>query len=78
MIEGLEDYILDNWGECTRSPVGNNKNACYWGKDSQGKDNGCLKTVWLGRACPHWKPIEGDRIDQIREVYNTGNVEGES
>ena len=43
-----EDYLLDNWGICTRPSK--DKNQCYWGND------GCLRTGWVGRLCPYWKP----------------------
>lgn len=41
----LADYIADNYGECARG-----SSDCYHG-------GGCLKTGWLGRACPHWRPV---------------------
>lgn len=46
---------LDTYGSCAREKGA--RNDCYHGKDSAGRDNGCLKVGWIGRACPHWKPI---------------------
>src|SRR5258706_2811578 len=39
---GLSDYIADNYGTCALD-------GCR-----------CIGTdrIWLGRACPHWRPVE--------------------
>jgi hypothetical protein len=57
----MADYLLDNYGECTRGA------DCYWGKDTRGKRNGCLLTGWLGRKCPHWRPLGATTWDELRD-----------
>ena len=65
-----DDYILDTYGTCDR------ESDCYWGKDKQGKYNGCLQVGWRGRDCLHWHPIEGELLDAIRKAHNAANVKG--
>jgi hypothetical protein len=70
----LVDYLLDTWGSCDRDKL--TKNDCFWGKDAQGKDNGCLKTGWKGRNCLHWHPLGAttyEQLSEIRKEYNTKN-----
>lgn len=56
------DYIADNYGQCLRGP------AC-------GRD-GCLRTGWLGRACPHWQPVKAKDWDELRaEADREANTE---
>lgn len=58
----LADYLLDNYGICERGP------DCYWGKDSGGRYNGCLKTGWRGQQCDHWKPLGATNLDELRSL----------
>jgi hypothetical protein len=53
----LAEYVADTYGTCDRDRPG--RNDCYWGKD------GCLKTGWRGRGCPHWHPVEGADFDKL-------------
>ena len=72
----LDDHLLDHYGYCDRDHPTLNQglwNDCYHGKDVRGKDNGCLKIGWKGRACPHWHP---GGIDEIRKAYNKKDVAG--
>jgi hypothetical protein len=68
--EELDNYLLDIYGTCTRDQ--GKQNDCYWGKDANGRDNGCLKIGWKGRACPHWQPISETQLQQIRRAYGGG------
>lgn len=52
------NYVLEHYGHCDRD--NGKQNDCYWGKDTAGRENGCLKTIWRGRLCPHWHPVEGE------------------
>lgn len=61
------EHLLDIYGRCDRDQP--KRNDCYWGKDASGRENGCLKTGWLGRACPHWQPAGAEEIDVIAEVH---------
>lgn len=61
-MSGDADYILDNYGECTRGA------DCYFGKDAQGRDNGCRKIGWIGRYCPHWKPLGSTSWEELRDA----------
>lgn len=51
---------LDTYGTCDRD--NGKQNDCYWGKDAAGRENGCLKTGWRGRSCPHWTPIAENEL----------------
>jgi hypothetical protein len=59
----LEEYLADLYGTCSRG------DDCYHGKNSNGKDNGCLKQGWRGRACPYWQPATEDQIALIKKAY---------
>lgn len=50
----LAEYLLDNYGTCELEA------GCYWCP-------GCLKNGWLGRACPHWKPLGVTTWEELRE-----------
>lgn len=52
MIDEIADYLLDNYGICDRGA------NCYWG-------NGCLKTGWRGRLCPHWQPLGATSLEAL-------------
>jgi hypothetical protein len=54
----LADYIADNYGECVRGP------QC-------GRD-GCLRTGWLGRACPHWQPVKAKDWEELLRNNDAG------
>lgn len=56
----LLEHLLDTYGTCDRDVPA--RNDCYWGHDAAGRENGCLKTGWRGRACRHWHPIEGNDL----------------
>lgn len=65
----LADYLLDNYGTCDRG------SDCYWGKDLAGRDDGCLKTGWRGRACPHWQTVGATNLDELRAAtVNSGQL----
>ena len=70
----MSDYFLDNYGTCDREA------DCYWGKDKNGKWNGCLKVAWKGRACPHWHPLgvttSGELDAALRQTYHKKDVKG--
>jgi len=57
----VAEYLLDNYGSCDRGA------DCYWGKDRQGRRNGCLYTGWLGRACNHWHPLGATTLDELKD-----------
>lgn len=57
----VAEYLLDNYGACDRGA------DCYWGKDTRGAFNGCLKTGWRGRACRHWQPSGITSLEEMRE-----------
>lgn len=60
--DDLTDYILDNYGTCMRG-----SSECYHAKD------GCLGGIWRGRACPHWRPIEGEAFSKLYLVMKQTN-----
>ena len=60
----VEDYVLDNYGECDRGP------DCYWNRDHLGV--GCLRGAWLGRACPHWKSVGEEQLRAMMDSYARG------
>ena len=53
-------HWLDHYGQCARD--NGKQNDCYHGKDAAGRDNGCLKVGWRGRACGYWTPISGNEL----------------
>lgn len=53
-------HWLDHYGQCSRDK--GKQNDCYHGKDAAGRDDGCLKVGWKGRACPHWTPIAENEL----------------
>lgn len=53
------DYFLDNYGTCER------EHLC-------GRD-GCLRTGWLGRSCPHWKSLGVRSLDELRDFVKREN-----
>ena len=55
----LSDYIADNYGVCARGA------GCYWGRDSHGEFDGCLRNGWRGRACSHWQPVAVRTWDEL-------------
>jgi hypothetical protein len=63
----LLDYLLDTYGHCDRDK--GKQNDCYWGTDTLGHPNGCLRAGWKGRACKHWHPIEGELLDRLLTVH---------
>lgn len=68
----MEDILPDIYGWCDRDLISLGtgfRNDCYWGKDINGRDNGCLKVGWKGRSCPHWHPIDGEQFDAIRKSH---------
>lgn len=67
MTDDLADYIAENYGTCDRDKP--EQNDCYWGKDALGRWNGCLRTVWRGRRCPHWKPVAARTWDELRAFH---------
>jgi len=58
--DDLADYLLDHYGTCVRGP------DCYWGVDRHSKFDGCLKTGWKGRGCPHWRPLGATTYAELR------------
>lgn len=61
----VADYLLDNYGTCSRGA------DCYWGHDTMGRYDGCLKTGWIGRACPHWKPIGATTLEELATIQRS-------
>ena len=62
-MSDLSDYIADNYGECVRDT------DCYFAND------GCRKIGWLGRACPHWRPVmarDWDELAAAQENFDEG------
>ena len=59
-IGGLGEYLLDNYGVCTR---GVSDKACE-----------CLRKRWLGRGCPYWKPAGAQTLDQLKEAQGVLNA----
>lgn len=47
-------YLLDNYGSCDIGP------ACYF--------KGCRATEWIGRDCPHWRPLGVPTLDELRKA----------
>lgn len=66
----LLEHLLNTYGHCDRD--NGKQNDCYWGKDASGRENGCLKVGWLGRACRHWHPIDGEILDRLMGSHNAG------
>lgn len=62
------DYVLENYGSCDRD--NGKQNDCYWGKDAVGRENGCLKTGWRGRSCPHWHAVEGETLAMLLAMHH--------
>lgn len=62
------DYILEHYGTCDRDH--GKQNDCYWGKDVAERENGCLKTGWRGRNCPHWHPVEGETLTTLLDMHH--------
>lgn len=62
------DYVLEHYGTCDRDA--GKQNNCYWGKDGAGRENGCLKTGWRGRDCPHWHPVEGETLATLLAMHH--------
>ena len=60
-MNDLSNYLLDNYGECDRNE------DCYWGKDSVGNWNGCLRLGWKGQSCLHWHPLGATTLEQLKE-----------
>lgn len=60
--DDLATYLLDTYGACERG------SDCYWGKDANGRENGCLKTGWRGRACKHWQPCGATNYDELKRA----------
>jgi len=58
------ERLADLYGHCLRDMP--HRNDCYWGTDNRGNYNGCLKTGWVGRSCPHWLPMSADDPLMIR------------
>lgn len=52
------EYVADNYGTCDRGT------DCYHGKDSRGQPDGCHRTGWKGRACPHWHPVTWEELQE--------------
>lgn len=55
----MEDYLLDNYGVCT--------------KGKTDADCDCLKpgARWLGRLCAHWQPSGATTLAQLKEAQAT-------
>jgi hypothetical protein len=69
----LREYILDNYGSCDRDTP--KRNDCFWGKDENGKDNGCNQVGWKGRACKHWHPVDEIQLEAILSYHvNSGDT----
>jgi hypothetical protein len=66
----LLEYLRNEYGSCTRPLGPNDRNDCFWGKNAQGYDDGCLKTGWKGAACPYWQPADEDFLDGLCKAYN--------
>lgn len=62
----LAEHLLDTYGHCDRD--NGKQNDCYWGKDAAGRDNGCLKTGWLGRRCSHWRSLGATTYEELMEI----------
>lgn len=67
----IADYLLDNYGTCDREA------GCYWGKDSCGNYNGCLRNGWRGRACKHWHPLGATSLQELHAALTATDSEGE-
>lgn len=66
----LDDFIQNHYGYCERDRSKEGlRNDCYWGKDSIGRNNGCLQTGGLGKSCPYWHPQEtGEYLERIKSA----------
>lgn len=62
----IADYLLDNYGSCDRGA------DCYWGRDAQGRPNGCLAMGWRGRSCKHWQPLG---VTSLEEMFTATETE---
>lgn len=53
---GEADYIADNYGQCALA-------TCA-----------CLQPhhPWLGRGCPHWRPVAARSMNEMRESLRRG------
>ncbi len=56
------EYVLDTYGTCDMDKP--SRNDCYWGRP------GCLKNGWLGRGCPHWHPVDGERLARLIQIHS--------
>lgn len=72
----LADYIADNYGTCDRG------SDCYHGTNGAGRFDGCLRTVWRGRGCANWHPIEARTLSELKTQmgtrYGVGTVKQEA
>lgn len=66
----IAEYLLDNYGSCDRD------GDCYWGKDSMGRFDGCLRVGWKGQACKHWHPLGALAFDDMQTAFSEGKRGG--
>lgn len=64
LSDDISPYLLDHYGTCKRGP------DCYWGKDAQGKFDGCLRVGWKGRMCAHWTPSGAKTLEELRSLIH--------